>query len=50
MMETSMVRTWINEVTQAHLRDAPQPLKVWMLDELINLLTGHGNKSVNGIV
>jgi len=50
MMESGMVRTWIDQITQSHLSDASQSLKVWMFYQFKYLVARHRNKSIDRIV
>jgi hypothetical protein len=50
MLESGVVGTRINKVSEPQLPDPPQPLEKGMLDEVVNQIKGDFYKSVNGII
>jgi hypothetical protein len=45
-----MMCSGINQVTEAHLGNPSESLKVGMLDQIKNQVVGYGYKSVNWII
>ncbi len=50
MMKSGVVGAWVYEVRHAHLRNAPQPLKIGMFHNIEHEFGGNGNKAVDRIV
>ena len=50
MVKTGVVCARIYKVAHAQLLDAPEPLKVAMLDKVVDYLMADCNKSVHGVV
>lgn len=50
MVETGVIRPWINEMAHAELLDAAQALKVAVLDKIVDDFVADSNKSVHWVV
>ena len=49
-MKAGVLRAWVNQIAEAKLLDVPKPLKIRMLDQIIDQLAADGDEPVNGVV
>jgi hypothetical protein len=50
VMESCVKRTRVNKVCQAKLLDPPEPLKIGMVNEIVNNFERDGYETVNRVV
>lgn len=50
MVKAGMVRTRVHDIGKAHLRNAAEPLEIFVPHQIKNQLAGYGNKTVDRVV